>query len=209
MSMGPCHSSGGYSPASQPRRPRFEPRSGHVGFVVDKVKLGQVFSECFGFPCQFSFHRLLHAHHLSSGADTIGQLVADVPSGLSLTPLQKTKKSTHEYQSNRERGNRESAVSCSIWRFHDDEYSDDVSTWHDTSSLVDRLQCFGETCYLSLQEKWLSFQSPGSHWMSQEFQSQTSLHYITYNFLYSDYLFSSEYRGSMFPQNDLSLYRRP
>jgi hypothetical protein len=22
-----------------------------------------VFSECFGFPCQFPFHRLLHAHH--------------------------------------------------------------------------------------------------------------------------------------------------
>jgi hypothetical protein len=25
-----------------------------VGFVVDKVALGQVFSEYFGFPCQFS-----------------------------------------------------------------------------------------------------------------------------------------------------------
>jgi hypothetical protein len=44
------------------------------------------------FPCQFSFHRLLHIkHHLSSGAGTIGQLVADVPSGLSLTPSQVTK----------------------------------------------------------------------------------------------------------------------
>jgi hypothetical protein len=30
-----------------------------VGFVVDKVALGQVFSEYFGFPCQSSFHRLL------------------------------------------------------------------------------------------------------------------------------------------------------
>jgi hypothetical protein len=30
-----------------------------VGFVVDKVALGQVFSEYFGFHCQFSFHRLL------------------------------------------------------------------------------------------------------------------------------------------------------
>jgi hypothetical protein len=66
--------------------PGFEPRSGHVGFVVDKVALGQVFSEYFGFPCKFSFHRLLHIHHLSSGAGTIGQLVADVGSGLSLTP---------------------------------------------------------------------------------------------------------------------------
>jgi hypothetical protein len=28
-------------------------------FVVDKVALGQVFSEYFGFPCQSSFHKLL------------------------------------------------------------------------------------------------------------------------------------------------------
>jgi hypothetical protein len=62
-----------------------------MGFVVDKVALGQVFSEYFGFPCQFSFHRLLHTHHhLSSGPGTIGQLVADVPSGLSLTQPQET-----------------------------------------------------------------------------------------------------------------------
>jgi hypothetical protein len=46
-----------------PRRPGFEPGSGHVGFVVDKVALGQVFSEYFGFPCQFTFYRLLHNHH--------------------------------------------------------------------------------------------------------------------------------------------------
>jgi hypothetical protein len=38
------------------RRPGVEPGSGQVGFVVDKVALGQVFSEYFGFPCQFSFH---------------------------------------------------------------------------------------------------------------------------------------------------------
>jgi hypothetical protein len=63
-----------------------------VGFVGDKVALGQVFSEYFGFLCQFSFHRLLHTHHLSSGAGKIGQLVADVPSGLSLTPPQEKKK---------------------------------------------------------------------------------------------------------------------
>jgi hypothetical protein len=53
-----------------PRRPG----SGHVGFVVDKVVLGQVFSEYFDFPCQSSSHQLLHNHpHLSSGACTIGQ----------------------------------------------------------------------------------------------------------------------------------------
>jgi hypothetical protein len=34
-----------------------------VGFVVDKVALGQVFFEYFGFPCQSSFHQLLHNHH--------------------------------------------------------------------------------------------------------------------------------------------------
>jgi hypothetical protein len=33
---------------------------------------GAVFPEYFGFPYQFSFHRLLHVHHhLSSGAGTI------------------------------------------------------------------------------------------------------------------------------------------
>jgi hypothetical protein len=56
-----------------PRRPGFDPRSGHVGFVVDKVALGQIFSEYFGFPCQSSFHRLLHNHPRSSGTGTIGQ----------------------------------------------------------------------------------------------------------------------------------------
>jgi hypothetical protein len=63
-----------------------------MGFVVDNVALGQVFSEYFGFLCQFSFHRLLHTHDLSPGAGKIRQLVADVQSGLSLTPPQETKK---------------------------------------------------------------------------------------------------------------------
>jgi hypothetical protein len=55
-----------------PRRPGFKPGSSHVGFVVDKVALEQVFSEYFGFPCLpiFLFH---NHHHLSSGAGTIGQ----------------------------------------------------------------------------------------------------------------------------------------
>jgi hypothetical protein len=49
-----------------PQQPRFDPdpRSSHVGFVVDKVALGQVSSKYFGFPCQFSFHRLPHTHDL-------------------------------------------------------------------------------------------------------------------------------------------------
>jgi hypothetical protein len=74
----------------QQRRQGFDRRSGHAGFVVDKVVLGHVFSEYFSFNCQFSLHRLLHTHRLSSGAGTVGQLVADVSSGLSLTPPQDT-----------------------------------------------------------------------------------------------------------------------
>jgi hypothetical protein len=35
----------------------------HVGFVVDKVALGQVFFEYFSFPCQSSFHQFLHHHN--------------------------------------------------------------------------------------------------------------------------------------------------
>jgi hypothetical protein len=38
---------------------RFKPGSSHVGFVVDKVALGQVFSEYFGFP--------VNRHSTSSG----------------------------------------------------------------------------------------------------------------------------------------------
>jgi hypothetical protein len=67
-----------------------------VGFVVDEVALGKVFSEYFGFPCQFSFHRLLHTYLLSSEAATIGQLVADLLSELSLNAPQETKKSTFD-----------------------------------------------------------------------------------------------------------------
>jgi hypothetical protein len=83
----PCHSSGGQSPASHRGGP------GHVGFVVDKVALGQVFSKHFGFPYQ-SFHWLLHAYHPSSGAGTIGQIVVVILNKLSPTPHppQETKK---------------------------------------------------------------------------------------------------------------------
>jgi hypothetical protein len=63
--------------------------SGPVGFVVDRSALGQVLSMYFGFPCQ-SFYRLLHTHlHLSSGAGTVDQTVADAPSGVSLTQPKK------------------------------------------------------------------------------------------------------------------------
>jgi hypothetical protein len=52
-------------------------------FVVDKVAPGQVSSEYFGFPCQFSFHKLLQKIifiiiiiiiNQSSGICTIGQM---------------------------------------------------------------------------------------------------------------------------------------
>jgi hypothetical protein len=81
-----------------PRLPGFELGSGHVGFVVDEVALGQVFSEYFCFPCQFSFHQVFHIHHhLTPGAGTIGQTVADVPSGLSVTTPQEIKKKNNNH----------------------------------------------------------------------------------------------------------------
>jgi hypothetical protein len=53
-----------------------------VGFVVDKVALGQVFSEYFGFPCQFSFHQKFSIIIITT--ITRGRynrpVVADVPS---------------------------------------------------------------------------------------------------------------------------------
>jgi hypothetical protein len=42
--------------ASHPLWPEFEPRAGHVGFVVDKTALEQVFFEYSDFSCQFSFN---------------------------------------------------------------------------------------------------------------------------------------------------------
>jgi hypothetical protein len=74
-------------PGFPSRRPGFEPRSSHMGFVTDKVAFEQVLPVRFGFFCQFSFHWLLHIHyhHLSSGTGTVGQTVTDV---LSLTPPQ-------------------------------------------------------------------------------------------------------------------------
>jgi hypothetical protein len=42
---------------------RVRARVWQVGFVVDKVALGQVFSEYFGFPCRSSFHQILHHYN--------------------------------------------------------------------------------------------------------------------------------------------------
>jgi hypothetical protein len=46
-----------------PRLHGFKPGTSQVGFVVDKVEMGQVFSEHFGFPRQSSFHQILHHHN--------------------------------------------------------------------------------------------------------------------------------------------------
>jgi hypothetical protein len=55
-----------------------------VGFVVDKVALGQISSEYFGFSCQ-SFRRLLHTHHHSG-------LIQPATGGLCSTSAAKKKK---------------------------------------------------------------------------------------------------------------------
>jgi hypothetical protein len=38
----------------------FDLMSGNVGFVVNEVALGPIFSENFCFPCQFSLHQSPH-----------------------------------------------------------------------------------------------------------------------------------------------------
>jgi hypothetical protein len=58
-----------------------------VGFVVDEVAPGQVFSEYFGFPCQIIIQPTA-PHSSSPGIGTIGRLVAGVQSGLGHTQPQ-------------------------------------------------------------------------------------------------------------------------
>jgi hypothetical protein len=43
--------------------PGFNPESGYMGFLVDKMPLGPAFSQYFCFPHEFSFHQLFHIHH--------------------------------------------------------------------------------------------------------------------------------------------------
>jgi hypothetical protein len=42
----------GYFSGFPPRRPGFDPMSGHVGFVVDEMSLGQFFLDYFGLPAK-------------------------------------------------------------------------------------------------------------------------------------------------------------
>jgi hypothetical protein len=61
---------------------------GHVGFVVDKVALGQVSSEDFGFPQPIFIPPIVPQSPSSVIWSWYNRLVvAAVPSGLSLTPL--------------------------------------------------------------------------------------------------------------------------
>jgi hypothetical protein len=53
-----------------PEQPEFRSTSVHVGLVAEKVAMGQVFSKYFDFPCQFSFHQMLHFFHLFRGWST-------------------------------------------------------------------------------------------------------------------------------------------
>jgi hypothetical protein len=55
------------------RKPGFAPRSVNMRFVMNKVALGQFFSEFFGFPRQY--HSTVDHHtHISSGRWTTGPL---------------------------------------------------------------------------------------------------------------------------------------
>jgi hypothetical protein len=58
-----------------PQRSGFAPESVHVGFVVDKVALGQVILRVFGFPMSISFHCNSPYLRITWGR-TIGPLVA-------------------------------------------------------------------------------------------------------------------------------------
>jgi hypothetical protein len=64
-----------------------------VGLLVRSFVLLQVLPEYFGYHCQFSGQLLLHTHHPSTGADTIGQMVTELLIGIILsrnTNLKKT-----------------------------------------------------------------------------------------------------------------------
>jgi hypothetical protein len=64
-----------------------------VGFVVNKIALGHVFSEYFGFPYQSSFHQLLHNNHIYHLGLYNRPEVAAVPGDISPTPIKKKKDS--------------------------------------------------------------------------------------------------------------------
>jgi hypothetical protein len=66
-----------------------------VGFVADKLALGQVFSEYIGFPCQFLFQVAPQSPLSIIWCCYNRPVMAAIPSELSLTPL-RIKKSDWE-----------------------------------------------------------------------------------------------------------------
>jgi hypothetical protein len=60
---------------------RVRARVWQFGFVVDKMAIGQVFSEYFCFPCQPHFIPLTSPSSQSPETDTIRQYMAAVPRG--------------------------------------------------------------------------------------------------------------------------------
>jgi hypothetical protein len=73
-----------------PQRPGFDTRSGYVGFVVDKVALGQ-FSPITWVSSANSYSTDCSTLIIyRPGLEKLAKIVAGVPSGLSLTPPQKT-----------------------------------------------------------------------------------------------------------------------
>jgi hypothetical protein len=58
------------------RTPGFAPRAVLVGFVVDRVALGQAFLRALRFSLSVSFHRCSIFTHVSSGGWTMGPLEA-------------------------------------------------------------------------------------------------------------------------------------
>jgi hypothetical protein len=142
-------------------RSGFEPRSGHVWCVVDKVARGHIFPKYFDFPCQFSFHRLLHIHHLSFGTGTIGQTAADIPSELSLTtptPRSLKKELNSVQQNNPPESNILSA-----------------------GQEISRLCCFRPKCNLFISSSFsLSQHTPAVHGHHRVLFCQKLFHYVVH-----------------------------
>jgi hypothetical protein len=57
-----------------------------VGFMVDKVAQGEGVLRVLRILLPILISPTANHHQPSSGAGTVGQIVTDVPSGLSLTP---------------------------------------------------------------------------------------------------------------------------
>jgi hypothetical protein len=79
---------------------RVRARVWQVGFVVDKMVPGQVFSEYFGYPCQPHFIPPTSPSSQSPGTGTIGQYMAAVPRGPSMdsTSHNSNKKKSEIYE---------------------------------------------------------------------------------------------------------------